>query len=260
MELPECYSKLPQEFKYTENEKLMAMGLLFIQYIIQENKPVIYLAQSITTDSSNPYWTLDLCKKYGSSHTIVNPTMIMYRYPESVPTSLRVKTDIFMCSLADYILFDLTKGPSIGATVEVTMSKIMGKEIIGVYDSNRQFYLKQRISFFADFLCTRIQDYSKEITLEGSNIFSNSTTQLKPFSFGLSGEKRRKVEIFVDGQFTHIPTLPGEEFADLKAGDVFRMFEDTGEPVVDSDGNTEFTVIEESYFDEVRNEYVAVHK
>jgi hypothetical protein len=67
---------------------------------------------------------------------------------------------------------------------------------------------------------------------------------------------RRRVEIFVDGQWT----LLENELADLKVGDLFRMFEDTGERVTDSNGQYEFLVATDSYFDAELGEHVAVYE
>jgi len=40
----------------------------------------------------------------------------------------------------------------------------------------------------------------------------------------------RKIEVLVDGKWEHI------NLCELKSGDTFRMFESTGEPVVDEKG------------------------
>lgn len=44
----------------------------------------------------------------------------------------------------------------------------------------------------------------------------------------------RKVEILKDGEWNEA------NFESIRAGDIFRMFESTGETVMDNNGNTQF--------------------
>lgn len=52
---------------------------------------------------------------------------------------------------------------------------------------------------------------------------------------------QRKIEVNRDGVW--FPIL----FKDLHKGNTFRMFESTGEPVIDDKGNTDFIAISEPY-------------
>jgi hypothetical protein len=54
--------------------------------------------------------------------------------------------------------------------------------------------------------------------------------------------EKRKVEIMVAG----IGWSPCS-FGDVVAGDLFRLFEETGEPVNDLEGNTEFEASEDAH-------------
>lgn len=62
----------------------------------------------------------------------------------------------------------------------------------------------------------------------------------------------RKIEVQrKNGEFEDIGTLRY-----IFAGDVFRMFEPTGEPVVHTDGRTVFLAISEPYYSVDHNEWV----
>jgi hypothetical protein len=54
-------------------------------------------------------------------------------------------------------------------------------------------------------------------------------------------EELRKVEILVDGQWTPI------QMTEIKAGDRFRMFEPTGEPVLGMSEETEWVAATDGY-------------
>lgn len=54
-------------------------------------------------------------------------------------------------------------------------------------------------------------------------------------------EDLRRVEILRNGQWQEV------DFGFIKAGDIFRMFEATGEPVVDNNGNRLFIAISNPY-------------
>lgn len=54
-------------------------------------------------------------------------------------------------------------------------------------------------------------------------------------------KNQRKVEVKKDGVWSPIV------FADLHNGDIFRMFESTGEPVVGSNQDTEWVATSEPY-------------
>jgi hypothetical protein len=69
-------------------------------------------------------------------------------------------------------------------------------------------------------------------------------------------KERRRVEIFVDGQWVHLES----ELADIKTGDLYRLFEPTGEAVVNEDGQSEFKATSDSYFDTLIGEYKVVYE
>lgn len=50
----------------------------------------------------------------------------------------------------------------------------------------------------------------------------------------------RRTEVLVDNNWV------SREFRDLKLNDIFRMFESTGEPVIDDEGYTEFIALSDS--------------
>lgn len=54
-------------------------------------------------------------------------------------------------------------------------------------------------------------------------------------------EDLRKVEVLKDGKWQEI------EFKKIHKGDIFRLFESTGEPVMDNNGKTEFVAKNEPY-------------
>jgi hypothetical protein len=54
-------------------------------------------------------------------------------------------------------------------------------------------------------------------------------------------EDMRKVEVLKNGKWQSI------EFKDICKGDIFRLFESTGEPVIDNNGKTEFVAKSEPY-------------
>ena len=47
-------------------------------------------------------------------------------------------------------------------------------------------------------------------------------------------ENTRVAEVFKDGKWVRIP------FSEIKSGNLVRLFEDTGEPVLDNHGNSTF--------------------
>lgn len=51
----------------------------------------------------------------------------------------------------------------------------------------------------------------------------------------------RKVEVLRKGKWVEV------NFSDLHNGDTFRMFESTGEPVIDDEGNAKFIATSEPY-------------
>lgn len=51
----------------------------------------------------------------------------------------------------------------------------------------------------------------------------------------------RRTEIFVDGKWKE------SDFEKIRAGDVFRLYESTGEPVEDEKGNSEFVAKTDAY-------------
>jgi hypothetical protein len=52
---------------------------------------------------------------------------------------------------------------------------------------------------------------------------------------------QRKIEVNKNGEWISIP------FGELKSGDIFRMFENTGEPVIGDKDDTVFTAISNPY-------------
>jgi hypothetical protein len=60
-------------------------------------------------------------------------------------------------------------------------------------------------------------------------------------------EELRKTEIFTENGWVEIP------FMELTAGDVFRLFEPTGEIVVDSYGVNEFLAVSNATIDPIHN-------
>lgn len=53
--------------------------------------------------------------------------------------------------------------------------------------------------------------------------------------------RRVRVDVLVDGKWTDV------EFKEIKAGDRFRLFRSTGEPVVDKNGKSEFIAKSDPY-------------
>lgn len=51
----------------------------------------------------------------------------------------------------------------------------------------------------------------------------------------------RKVEVLINNEWVE------RDFAELRKGVKFRMFESTGEPVVDNEGRTEWTAISDPF-------------
>lgn len=151
MYVPECYNLLPFKFKFTPAEIVQAAELPFVEKLFIKDKPNIYLAQAITTNQSIPKWMIDFIYNYEDKFNLINPAIPSFRYPRGTPTNIMIKMDIFMCSTSKYIMLDLTKGPSVGATIETAMSYIMNKTIIGIKDSDIAM-----ISFFTEYLCTHV--------------------------------------------------------------------------------------------------------
>jgi hypothetical protein len=62
-------------------------------------------------------------------------------------------------------------------------------------------------------------------------------------------ETKRKTEVLGETGWVEI------EFRDLKAGDTFRLFEPTGEIVIDHTGKNEFYAVTNAEIDPIHNEY-----
>jgi hypothetical protein len=157
--LPSCYEKLPEIFCLTSDQFSTIKDLDFIRSLYRA-KPNIYVAQAITTNPVKPIW-LGIFEQQNVGYNIINP--LNCRYPSTFSPELKVKSDVLICAMSKQIILDLTKGPSVGATVEITMSKIMGKPILGVKEKY------QTVSFFTDYLCSKIVNtnacFNESITL-----------------------------------------------------------------------------------------------
>ena len=144
--VPPAFQLSEAQFEFVKN--------LELNKSLPLDKSYAYVSQCLTDDPSRPIWLDDYLKRC-NAYYLIDPSEIQYQYV-NLSTELIVKNDIFLCYLSDFILLDLTKGNSVGASVECTLSKIMNKPIYGIK------YKHQTTSRFTQFLCYRILNYEDQ--------------------------------------------------------------------------------------------------
>lgn len=113
----------------------------------------VYLAQPITglIDCTPPkyFYELDVFLA-GKNHQLINPIAHPYTFAPNTPHEVIVETDLLMVNHCKAVVLDLTRGYSVGATVEAAHAHDKDIPIIGVSKQPK------RESCFAHYLCKTI--------------------------------------------------------------------------------------------------------
>jgi hypothetical protein len=109
--------------------------------------PHYYLAQPITGfNGGKPEWHT----KLGTVVKLADPTGDHVLPPSTLSPKLIVAIDFLLILSSLGVIWDMTNGPSVGATAEVCFANIMNRHVLMIRGAN------QRVSAFAEAMCQSV--------------------------------------------------------------------------------------------------------